>query len=143
MLIDGGYDWVDVRDVAEGALRAAERAPKGARYLLGGRWASMGEMVRLVCDVAGRRAPRMTCPYPLARIGAPFSALFSLLFAKEPLFTGYSLAALRGNRLISHQRAEREIGYKPRDLEETIRDTWGWFAQRGLVSAPAALPREA
>jgi len=141
MLVDGGYDWVDVRDVAEGALSAAERAPKGARYLLGGRWASLGEMARLVCEAANRRAPTMTCPYWVARMGVPVSTLFSSLFAKKPLFTGYSLAALRGNRQISHQRAEREIGYRPRDLEETIRDTWRWFAQTGLVSSH--LPREA
>jgi nucleoside-diphosphate-sugar epimerase len=143
MLIDGGYDWVDVRDVAEGALSAAERAPRGGRYLLGGRWASMGEIARLVCDAAGRRAPRLTCPLVIARAGAPFSALFSMLLAKEPLFTGYSLAALRGNRNIRHDRAERELGYKPRDLEETIRDTWRWFVEKGLVALPAALPREA
>ena len=136
MLVDGGYDWVDVRDVAEGALNAAERAPKGARYLLGGRWASLREMARLVCDAAGRPVPSMTCPYWVARIGAPVSTLFSSLLAKEPLFTSYSLAALRGNRQISHKRAEREIGYRPRNLEETIRDTWRWFAQTGLVSSP-------
>jgi dihydroflavonol-4-reductase len=143
MLIDGGYDWVDVRDVAEAAVNAAEGAPRGSRYLLGGRWASMGEIARMICDAAGRRAPRLTCPYVVARISAPVSTLFSLLLSKEPLFTGYSLAALRGNRLISHQRAERELGYRPRDLEETIRDTWRWFTEKGLVRLPAALPREA
>jgi nucleoside-diphosphate-sugar epimerase len=143
MLIDGGYDWVDVRDVAEGAVSAAERAPRGAQYLLGGRWASMGEIAHLICDAAGRRAPRLTCPYAVARMGAPLSTLFSVLFGKKPLFTGYSLAALRGNRTISHARAERELGYRPRDLEETIRDTWRWFIEKGLVELPAAVPREA
>ncbi|HUI73081.1 MAG TPA: NAD-dependent epimerase/dehydratase family protein [Spirochaetia bacterium] len=143
MLIDGGYDWVDVRDVAEGAVCAAERASRGSRYLLGGRWASMGEIARIICEVAGRKAPRLVCPYFVARLGAPVSSFFSLLFAKEPLFTGYSLGALRGNRLISHQRAHRELGYQPRDLEETARDTWRWFTEKGLVTLPAAMPREA
>ncbi|HTP59977.1 MAG TPA: NAD-dependent epimerase/dehydratase family protein [Spirochaetia bacterium] len=132
MLIDGGYDWVDVRDVAEGALSAAERAPRGARYLLGGRWASMAEMARLVCGAAGRRAPSLTCPLFLARLGAPLSTAFSALLGKEPLFTGYSLGALRGNRSISHARAEKDLGYKPRDLEVTIRDTWRWFVETGF-----------
>ena len=36
-LVDGGFDWVDVRDVVAGALAAADRAPRGARYLLVGR----------------------------------------------------------------------------------------------------------
>jgi dihydroflavonol-4-reductase len=38
-LVDGGFNWVDVRDVAEGALRAGEQAPSGARYILSGHWA--------------------------------------------------------------------------------------------------------
>jgi len=133
MLINGGYDWVDVRDIAEAAVCAAESAPRGARYLLGGTWASMGEVARLVCGAAGRRAPRLTCPYVVARLSAPLSSMISRLAAKEPLFTGYSLAALRGNRSISHARAERELGYRPRDLAETIRDTWRWFVEKGLV----------
>jgi len=143
MLIDGGYDWVDVRDVAEAAVCAAERASRGSRYLIGGRWASMGEIARMVCEAAGRRAPRLTCPFFIARLGAPFSSFFSLLLAKEPLFTGYSLGALRGNRAISHERAQRELGYQPRDLDETVRDTWRWFTEKGLVAHSTAVPREA
>ena len=143
MLVDGGYDWVDVRDVAAGAVAAAERAPRGSRYLLGGHWASLREIARLVCDAAGSRAPRLTCPYAIARLGAPLSAAFSLLFGRQPLFTGASLAALRGNRFISHERAQRELGYRPRGLEETIRDTVGWLAEKGFLVPPAAVPREA
>ena len=73
MLINGGYDWVDVRDIAEAAVCAAESAPRGARYLLGGTWASMGEVARLVCGAAGQaRAP----PYlPVCR-GSPQRAPF-------------------------------------------------------------------
>ncbi len=136
MLIEGGYDWVDVRDVAAGAVAAAQRAPRGARYLLGGRWASMGEVARLVCAASGRRAPRLTCPYALARLSAPLSSAFSILAGKEPLFTGCSLDALRGNRSISHARAERDLGYRPRDLGETIRDTWRWLTENGLTASP-------
>jgi len=143
MLIEGGYDWVDVRDVAAGAVAAAERAARGSRYLLSGRWASLKEIARLVCEASGRQPPRLTCPYVIARIGAPLSAVFSLLSGKEPLFTRYSLAALRGNRSISHARAERELGYRPRDLETTIVDTWRWFTERGRVRVAAAAVGEA
>ncbi|MGA2762152.1 MAG: NAD-dependent epimerase/dehydratase family protein [Spirochaetia bacterium] len=143
MLIEGGYDWVDVRDVAEAAVTASERAPRGARYLLGGRWASMGEIARIICHEAARRAPRLTCPLAAARISAPFSAFFSHLLGKEPLFTGYSLGALRGNRSISHERAARELDYRPRDLEETMRDTVRWFMEKGLIAVPAGVTREA
>lgn len=143
MLIDGGYDWVDVRDVAEAAILAADRAPRGARYLIGGRWASMAEVARLICEASGRRPPRLTCPIGLARMTAPLSTFFSLLLGKEPLFTGCSLAALGGNRDISHEKAARELGYRPRELSETIHDCMRWFTEKGFLELPAALPREA
>jgi dihydroflavonol-4-reductase len=45
-LVDGGFDWVDVRDVVQGALRAAAQAPSGARYILGGHWASLRDLAK-------------------------------------------------------------------------------------------------
>jgi dihydroflavonol-4-reductase len=43
-LIDGGFDWVDVRDVVTGALQAAARALAGGRYVLSGHWASLRDL---------------------------------------------------------------------------------------------------
>jgi dihydroflavonol-4-reductase len=70
-LVAGGFDWVDVRDVVEGALRAEERAPKGARYLLSGHWVSMRHLASMVEAITGVRAPRFVSPLGLAYVGAP------------------------------------------------------------------------
>ncbi len=140
MLVDGGFDWVDVRDVAAAALTAAERAPAGRRYIAGGRWASMAELADLACAETGARPPRLMCPLPLARAFAPVSTALSLLTGGEPLFTKESLRVLTGNRNVSHARAARELGYAPRDLSDTIRDTIAWFRERGLLWQAAAVP---
>ena len=131
MLVDGGFDWVDVRDVAEAAVAASERAPRGGRYIIGGRWASMAELAALACNVTGARPPKLMCPYGLAMAFAPVSTGFCLLTGMTPLFTTYSLRVLKGNRNISHERASRAFGYSPRDLQETLRDTIGWFSSNG------------
>jgi len=131
MLVDGGFDWVDVRDVAEGAVAAAERAPRGGRFILGGRWASMVELATLACEVTGARPPRLMCPYGLAMAFAPVSTGFCRLTGATPLFTTYSLRVLKGNRNVSHDRASRAFGYAPRDLRETLRDTIAWFRRNG------------
>jgi dihydroflavonol-4-reductase len=136
MLVDGGFDWVDVRDVAEAAVVASERAPRGGRYIIGGRWASMAELAALACSVTGARPPRLMCPYGLAMAFAPVSTGFCRLTGATPLFTTQSLKVLKGNRNVSHARASRAFGYRPRDLQETIRDTIGWFnAGSSVVSA--------
>jgi len=125
---------VDVRDVADGAVRAAEGAPRGARYIIGGRYASMAELARLVCGEVGRNPPRLVCPYGVASAFAPFSTALCALTRRDPLFTSDSLRVLKGNSRVSHDKASAELGYRPRALEETIRDTLAWFRQTGRLS---------
>ena len=131
MLIEGGFDWVDVRDVADAAVRAAQSAPRGERYIIGGRYASMAELAQLVCGEAGIRPPRLMCPYPLASAFAPLSTAFCVVTRRAPLFTSYSLRVLKGNTRVSHQKAAADLGYRPRDLGQTVRDTLAWFRENG------------
>jgi dihydroflavonol-4-reductase len=133
MMIDGGFDWVDVRDVAEAAIAAARHAPAGGRYIVGGRWASMEELAGIISEVTGSRVPRLHCPMSLAEAWAPISTLFCAMVGKAPLFTRYTLVALKGNRLVTHERAAAELSYCPRDLRTTIRDTCAWFQEQGLL----------
>ena len=132
-LVAGGFDWVDVRDVVEGAIRAGEGAPAGARYLLSGHWASLRELAALVEEITGARAPRLAFPMWMARLGVPFGTHFTRLDGEHPLYTSVSLRALRGNRGVSHERATRDLGYRPRPLRETLEDTFRWFAENETV----------
>ena len=132
-LVAGGFDWVDVRDVAQAALRAAERAPSGARYILSGHWVSLPDLARLVAEISGVPAPGFVCPMWLARVGAPFITGFDRLAGRRPLYTSVSLRALRSHRNISHQRASGELDYHPRPFRETLVDTLRWFEENGQI----------
>jgi dihydroflavonol-4-reductase len=132
-LVRGGFDWVDVRDIVHGALQAEGRAEAGERYLLSGNWLPVSDLARLVEEVAGRRVRRFVFPLWLARTGVPFVSLLASLRKTEPLFTGESLHALRNHRYVSHEKASRELGYRPRPLPVTIRDTFSWFEERGYL----------
>ena len=131
-LVPGGFDWVDVRDVAQGAVCAAERAPTGAKYLLSGRWASLRDLATIVGTVVGVRSPWFTCPMFLAQLGVPLTTALARLRGTRPLYTRFALDTVyHSNRHISHKRATQALGYRPRPLEETIRDTLRWFADAG------------
>jgi dihydroflavonol-4-reductase len=136
-LVGGGFDWVDARDVAAGALAAAERGRSGERYLLSGRWTTFTELARIVSACSGGRLPRFTSPMGLARLGAPFVGAFSKLTGAEPLYTGEALHALRNHRRITNARARAELGYAPRPLEQTIADTVAWFEGEERRQEPA------
>ena len=138
-LVAGGFDWVDVRDVVEGAMRAEGRAPTGAKYLLSGHWVSLRDLANLVEKITGVPTPGFVCPLSLARFGAPFVSAYDRLAGKRPLYTSVSLRALRGNRNISHERATLELGYSPRPFQETIFDTLRWFEKTGKLTEPLKL----
>jgi dihydroflavonol-4-reductase len=90
-------------------------------------WGEIGEV----------RTPRWTAPMWLARLGAPFVDLYARVFGVEPLYTSEALAALRGNRVYVRGKAERELGYAARPLEDTLADTYAWFAGAGFVEGKA------
>jgi len=55
--------------------------------------------------------------------------LWARAMHKNPTITPESIRALQSHRYISHKKAEKELGYSPRPLEETIRDTFKWFKE--------------
>jgi dihydroflavonol-4-reductase len=132
-LVEGGFDWVDARDVAGGMIAAAERGRPGERYLLGGRWASLRELARLAGAAAGVRPPRLVSPMWLARLGAPFSEAACRVMGWRPLYSSASLDNLAGHGVVSHAKAAGELGYVPRPLRETVEDTYRWCREAGLV----------
>lgn len=132
-LVDGGFDWVDVRDVANAAMALAQKGRSGERYLLPGHYLHLRALAKLVEDHTGVPAPRMVFPMWAARLVAPFALYYARLFKQDPLFTPESLGALRGNHQILGQKAADEIGYTPRLIDQTIKDTLDWFSEAGLL----------
>jgi dihydroflavonol-4-reductase len=133
-LVEGGFDWVDVRDVIAGAITAADRAPAGARYLLSGERRSVRELAEIAARLTGRPRPRLVSPMWLARVGAPFATAAARLRGSRPLFTSASLHALRNHVLVSSARAARELGYRCRPLEQTLEAAYAWFRDRGALA---------
>jgi len=130
-LISGGFDWVDARDVSQGALRAEAQAPPGSKYLLSGHWISIRDIAKEVEKICGVPRPRFVAPMWLAILGLPLAPLLFRLGADRSLYSSASLEALRANPLVSHAKATRDLDYRPRPISETLRDTLEWFLAAG------------
>jgi dihydroflavonol-4-reductase len=135
--VEGAYDFVDVRDVADGLIAAAEMGRKGESYILGGSKISVRYMLETVREVTGRAFSRIKIPFSLAEFAAKFTPWIYLRTHKKPRFTPYSLEVLQSNADISHAKARRELGYKPRPLIETITDTVRWFLEQRKARSSA------
>lgn len=119
----GGYDLVDVRDVADGVLRAAEHGRVGEAYILSGRYYEMRDVFAMVSALLRRRFRCPSIPRWLALAVAPLMEKWNVRRGKQPLVTRYSVFALTSNANFSHEKASRELGYWPRDLYDTLVDT--------------------
>jgi dihydroflavonol-4-reductase len=86
-----------------------------------------------VQKTTGKAAPSFTCPLWLASAAAPFMAAIEHRRGRRPLYTKASIVAINSNRTISHEKAERELGYHPRPLEQTICDTLAWLVDYGRI----------
>lgn len=123
---DGGYDFVDVRDVASGTLAALEQGQCGRNYLLTGHCVSIAHLMELLHQADSSIPVPRRIPMAIARMAAPFMAWISRLHHQKPLFTSYSLYTLLSNSAFSWKRAADELGYAPRPLEETVEDVVTW-----------------
>lgn len=69
--VKGGYDFVDVRDVAAGVLACTERGKAGECYILSGHYVSIQDLLALTASLLGRKVPRLCAPAALASCAAP------------------------------------------------------------------------
>ena len=130
LYVDGAYDFVDVRDVADGLISAAENGKRGESYILSGQKISVRYMLETVREITGRNFFQMKVPFDLAKFAAFFTPMYYQLANETPRFTPYSLEVLQSNSNISHAKATKELGYSPRSLYESIKDTVKWFLEK-------------
>jgi dihydroflavonol-4-reductase len=131
--VEGAYDFVDVRDVADGMIAAHARGRKGESYILGGNQISVRYLLETVREVTGRAFASIRVPFSLAEFAAKFTPWYYQRTRVKPRFTPYSLEVLQSNSNISHAKAARELGFHPRPAIETITDTVRWFFENRKV----------
>ncbi len=129
-MVKGGYDMVDVRDVATGLIAAAEKGRSGETYILSNEIHSMGEMCDIAAEYSGRKPIRRRVPFNLVKLLAPLFELWGKLRKKRPLLTPYALYSLESNSNFSNEKARRELGFSPRPFPETVIDTMAFLEDK-------------
>lgn len=125
-LVEGAYDFVDVRDVAKGLILAAEKGRAGETYILSGARIEIAQIKQVVQEFVGIHTPHIVAPMWLAKLIALIAEPFYRLTHAVPKFTQYSLRTVQDNCNFSHAKAQMELGYTPRPLRESIADVLGW-----------------
>lgn len=133
-VVKGGFDFADVRDMANGVVAALEKGRAGETYILGGKYYTIKEFSDLVLEAKGTKKRLIELPLFAASIGLPFVKSYAYLTKKSPLYDKAYIDILQdGNKLTLSTKAQEELGYSVRELGETLTDTVEWFRKIGKI----------
>lgn len=132
----GGISFVDVRDAAQGMVRAMRRGQSGERYLLSGANMTLARFFERLSRISGISAPRLRLPRHRGLSSALFSAYDQAVrsMGGTPPLDAVSVEMAGYYWYCSCERAERELGFSPRDPGETLRDTVDDLIERQVVA---------
>jgi dihydroflavonol-4-reductase len=128
-------DYVDSRDVASGMIAAAERGRAGERYLLTGHVLELKQMVGHWGELTGVPMPKRVLPLWVGWAMLPLTLATARVSKRPPLFTAGVLRASVSNRVVSHAKAQRELGFSPRPVRDSLADAMAFYRQQGWLKA--------
>jgi dihydroflavonol-4-reductase len=132
--MDGGINLVDVEDVAEGHILAAQKGRLGERYILGNKNLSIKEVFEILEKVTGIPAPRIKIPYFVALATAFF--VERILGISLPNYSSMDVDSVRASRFywyFDSSKAVRELGFPQTPVEQSIEKTVKWLKDKGYI----------
>jgi nucleoside-diphosphate-sugar epimerase len=121
------------RQVARAHIRAAERSADCEVFVLGGPQASFVELVRVIGEVTGKKVPRRAVPGAVLRAAARVYAAIAAFTGKEPRATPEGVAMAVYDLRVDDSKARNELGYTHVPLDETVRESYAFLRDEGLL----------
>lgn len=140
--MEGGYDFVDVRDVADGIVKCIEKGKTGETYILSNEYITIKRMFDILSKIAGKSRPHGTIPLNIVRLAAPLCEKTRKAIGGTLLVMPYSVYTLGSNGNFSHEKAENELGYAVRPIEETLADIVMWLQKGDYILLTSGADRK-
>jgi dihydroflavonol-4-reductase len=132
----GGYNFVDVRDVAKGMIGAAEKGRNGEAYFLTGDKLTINEFIATLAKINGKKPPKIALGKDLLLKLCPAIAVFFKAMKLPPVLTEFSLNKVCENCNFSYEKAANDFGYSPMSAEDSLRDTSNWLKANAKDDLP-------
>lgn len=133
-VVDSWINVVDVDDAAVGHVLAWERGRAGERYIFGGEDVRWVDLLRSIGRIAGAERPFVVIPPELE----PAARMAAAVRLPSPI-SPEAITLMSQPHRFSSEKARRELGYEPRDLDATLRRSVRWFVEEleaGRFSGP-------
>ncbi|MGI5218764.1 NAD-dependent epimerase/dehydratase family protein [Nocardia sp. CA-290969] len=140
-----GAEVVGIRDAAHALVLAGERGRIGERYIVSAGYRTTRELLDLAASVTGAAPPKYGIPRKLLPVAGLLGELYAWITRRDIRVTRVTMRLMHIMTPLDHSKAERELGWRPRPIEDAIREAAVFFTtrrRRGTGSAePAAAPR--
>ena len=118
-----GICMTHVEDIAGGILLALDKGELGETYVISGPATTMRETIETVARVSGRKAPKRALPTALMKAMVPIGPLVGKVMGQPPNLRELISSADGVTFWAGYEKAQRELGYSPRGMEEGLRQT--------------------
>src|SRR5579863_6128593 len=133
--VDTGLNLVDVVDCAEGHLLAMGKAQPGERYILGGENLTLKQILDKLGAITGMPSPKIKLPYAVAlATGVVDEVVVGRIMRREPRVTIDAVRMGRKKMFVSSAKAERELAWNPRPVNDALRRAAEWFKANGYAA---------
>lgn len=131
--VNGGYNFVDVRDAVKGIINAAKIGKNRQGYILSGHDISVKELLDKISDYTNKKPVNLKIATWFIKSMSYFAEMYYAIMKRKPLFTHYSIAVLNSNHNFDNSKAQLELGFKTRSIDDSIIDTIEFFKTHFLV----------
>lgn len=129
---DFSLEVVGIEDAARAMLLAAERGRNGERYIISDETLSAREVQRVAAEAVGVRAPRVTVPMSLIYGVARLNDLAARILKRDLPFAVAGVKIADVSSKLDHSKAERELGWQPEPVRDSIRRAARFFAEHDV-----------
>lgn len=127
--LEGTFNSVDVRDLADGVISCCDNGRRGECYIMSNELVTMGDLYNLINEAADLDIHAKILSKGIANVAVKLLKVQSKFTGQEPLLTEFGIYNLTRNNDYDCSKAEADLGFHCRPFSETIRDEVIWLRE--------------
>jgi dihydroflavonol-4-reductase len=120
---------VGVEDAATALLLAAEKGRNGERYIISERFMTARELYETAAEAGGANPPRFGVPISVMYVAGSAGEAVAGLLRRDSVLSRMSVRLMHIMPRLDHGKAERELGWQPEPIHDSIRRAADWYRE--------------
>ena len=141
--IDGGFEFVNVRDIVQGHLLCMEKGRSGQKYIFSTEYLTISDLLNLWEEASGVPRPNRRVPTNLMYVFSEIASFYLSRFHPDfpQRFTPGAIRLLKRCHHANLTKAKTELGYQPTTIRDAVHEAYAFhYHERKAINNPNAKP---